>query len=163
MSIDAPGVDPPPLMEAGYRSPGELGQTMAYLYLEPEGGSGLWRFIARSRDQVAHMTVAVGDPVMPGYRHVDTRNRRYVDFVIVGLKPHQPYALHFYDPRLEALTAEYFSTLRGHVDQRGSDTVTIDSLGAERDCYIAKLEVAGHFVDDEHNTLSTFCPEYETD
>lgn len=161
VDFDAPRSTPPPVVEHGFRSPGEYGLVMMFQFLAPEYGAGRWHLTANAGGRTAQMDIWVGRPVAPGYVHSATRGHRYVDFVIVGLEPNQEFSMHFYEPHEDDLLAEYISSTRGRVGPEGMTTMTIDTLGATNTCYIAKLEAAGKIVDDLHNTLSYFCPRIE--
>jgi hypothetical protein len=161
VEFDSPGSTPPPVVERGFRSPGEYGLVMMYLFLAPEYGFGQWHLTAHAEGRSAEMDMWIGRPVAPGYVHSATRGHRYVDFVVAGLEPNQEFTMHFYAPHDEDLLAEYVSSARGRVGPEGMTTMTIDAAGATSTCYIAKLEVAGGIVDDLHNTLSHFCPRIE--
>lgn len=161
VEFDAPGSTPPPVVERGYRSPGEYGLVTMYLFLAPEYGFGRWHLTAHAQGRTAEMDMWVRRPVAPGYVHSATREHRYVDFVVVGLEPNAEFTMHFYVPHDEDLLAEYVSSTQGRVGPEGMTTMTIDAAGATSTCYIAKLEVVGRIVDDLHNTLSYFCPRIE--
>lgn len=163
VTVDAPEEDPAPLHGHGYNSPNSFGMVMLYVFLTPKNGTGTWNFTAHSKGRTAQMNVVVGQPSNPGYRHIDTRDRRYADFLLVGLAPNEPFSLHLYEPLPSSLEAEYMTTVRGQTGADGSRVVTIDSLGAKKDCYIAKVEVEGHMLDDRYNTLSVFCPLVESE
>jgi hypothetical protein len=160
IDVRPPRGHPDPLEGEGNGA--EESTALTFIQLEPRYGAGKWHFEAFSSGEKASMDLTVRDPVAPGYRTLEA-NPHIVEFLIVGLEPHQPFTMHFYEPREKyspgtTPRATYVTSIEDRVHRDGTLTLKFDPAGADEGCYVAKLEVDDKLVDDLYNTLSVFCP-----
>jgi hypothetical protein len=143
----------------------DYGTTMTPLYVElyPWLGEGVWKFRARSGDQSASMQLKVLGPEVPAYRIISEEGADD-ELLVVGLEPRERFFVRIYEPEnppreLTFPRAEYVSSLAERAEQNGVAALSLEPRNAKKEtCYVAKVEVSGHMLDDLENTLSVFCP-----